>query len=625
MRSIGPATAHCSGKSMRPKARWRASSWRWYFETALIIGSVSGCSLACFCRRSGTSSPLRTSRQKSDGIAVRKGMSTCWAMRPIGLSRGFLALGWTCSRSRMKRREWRVSSPISCSRYVTRGSVRSGRERMSRLNPAIRTDSKRTPVSTMDANSSRARVRFCSSVSRSNSSGTLARLRSSSGSTWPCPMAPGTSVSGSTMRLSEAVERRSMRWSTFWATGPDVVVVIVVSMVEAIPVSSESKPFGQILISPGRREPSFPELGGSPGAHAANTLRRMSTPLPQTDSGPSAGGRSRSRRLLLVGAGLAAGAAAGAVYKRHAALGARAGTGESGPDAGTDDARVALGWGEGVSRPDHQIVRTPDGAELAVWDLAGAGLDAPVVVLPHCWGCSHEIWLPVARRLREQGYRVVLYDQRGHGASTRGTVPLSIETLAHDLATVLDATDPHNAVLAGHSMGGMTIMSLATHRPDVLKQRAKATVLVATAATNAGGGPAPGTRVANALVASRFVTLALQSKKGHVFVRGAFGENPVRAHMDLTRDLFGSCHGAVRGDFLLSMSTMDLLEGAATIAVPTTVMVGTRDTLTLPKKADQIVATVPGARLITLQNRGHMLPLEDPDAVTDEIVRAVKG
>jgi pimeloyl-ACP methyl ester carboxylesterase len=290
-----------------------------------------------------------------------------------------------------------------------------------------------------------------------------------------------------------------------------------------------------------------------------------------------------------------------------------------------EDGRFALGWGDGVSRPEHAIVRTPDGAELAVWDLAGDGLDAPVVVLPHCWGCSHEIWLPVARRLQEQGVRVVLYDQRGHGASTRGTSPLAIETLAHDLTAVLEATDVRDAVLAGHSMGGMTIMSLATHRPDVLKERAKATVLVATAATSLGLGPARGVRAASALVASPVVTKAMQSKNGHVLVRSAFGENPVRSHLDLTRDLFGGCHGTVRGDFLLSMSAMDLLEGVATIEVPTTVMVGTRDTLTLPKKADQIVATVPGARLITLQNRGHMLPLEDPDAVTDEIVRAVKG
>ena len=117
----------------------------------------------------------------------------------------------------------------------------------------------------------------------------------------------------------------------------------------------------------------------------------------------------------------------------------------------------------------------------------------------------------------------------------------------------------------------------------------------------------------------------MQSKNGHLFVRSAFGENPVRSHVDLTRNLFGGCHGTVRGDFLTSMSSMDLLEGVATMEVPTTVMVGTRDALTLPKKAEQIVATVPGARLVTLQNRGHMLPLEDPDAVADEIVRAVKG
>ncbi len=335
--------------------------------------------------------------------------------------------------------------------------------------------------------------------------------------------------------------------------------------------------------------------------------------------------RSRSRRLLLVGAGLAAGAVAGAVYKRFALQGAGSGTGVGAGDSGADDVSVALGWGEGVVRPDHQVLRTPDGADLAVWDLAGHGPDAPAVVLPHCWGCSHEVWLPVARRLREQGYRVVLYDQRGHGASTRGTAPLAIETLAHDLAVVLNATDVRGAVLAGHSMGGMTIMSLATHRPDVLKERAKATVLVATAATSVGDRSGQSARVASAMIASPMVTRAMRAKNGHLFVRYAFGDSPVRAHVDLTRELFGDCHGTVRGDFLLAFATMDLLEGIATIDVPTTVMVGSRDALTLPKKAEQIVATVPGARLVTLQNRGHMLPLEDPDAVTDEIVRAVTG
>ncbi len=299
--------------------------------------------------------------------------------------------------------------------------------------------------------------------------------------------------------------------------------------------------------------------------------------------------------------------------------------GKGTPGSGSDQGRLSLGWGEGIHRPDHRMIRTPDGAQLAVWDLEGDGLDAPVVVMPHGWGCSHEVWLPVARRLREQGHRVVLYDQRGHGESTRGTAPLAIDTLAHDLEAVLEGTDVRDVVLAGHSMGGMSIMSLAKYRPEVIKARAKATVLVATTAANPGDRSLRGVQVASSVIASPLVSRAIRVRNGHLFVRGVFGESPVRAHMELTRDLFASCHGTVRGGFLVSMATMNLLDSLATMHLPTTVMVGSRDTLTAPAKANQIVSTIPRARLVTLKNRGHMLPLEDPDAVTDEIVRAVKG
>jgi pimeloyl-ACP methyl ester carboxylesterase len=297
----------------------------------------------------------------------------------------------------------------------------------------------------------------------------------------------------------------------------------------------------------------------------------------------------------------------------------------SASDVAADNSRLALGWGDALVRPAAQTVHTADGARLAVWDIEGASPDAPVVVLPHCWGCSHEIWLPVTRRLHEQGYRVVLYDQRGHGESTRGTAPLTIDTLADDCALVLQATDVRDAVLAGHSMGGITIMSMATHRPEVLRERARGVVLVSTAAKSIGDSSARRIGYAGSFIGSPVLTRALRTRNGHLLVRSAFGTNPERSHLVLTRDLFAGCDGPVRGEFLVSLGTMDLLEGIATIDVPTTVMVGTRDTLTLPKKADQIVGTVPGARLVTLQDRGHMLPLEDPDAVTDEIVRTVKG
>ena len=347
----------------------------------------------------------------------------------------------------------------------------------------------------------------------------------------------------------------------------------------------------------------------------------MSSPSSSDSSRTAPGRRSPARRLLLSGGVLTAGAVAGVAIRRMAAARSELQAEQSAADV----ERLALGWGDGVARPEHLIVRTRDGAELAVWDLEGSGPDAPTVVLPHCWGCSHEIWVPVARRLRDEGYRVVLYDQRGHGASTRGTAPLVIETLAHDFETVLEATDVRDAVLAGHSMGGMTIMALAAHKPDVLRTRAKATVLVATAASGGSGRTPGGMQLARTVVASPVLSKAMTMRNGHIFVRGAFGTGAVRAHMDLTRDLFGNCAGDVRGDWLMAFATLDVLDGIATIDMPTTVMVGSRDTLTVPAKADEMVAAIPGARLVTLTDRGHMLPLEDPDAVKDEIVRAVKG
>jgi pimeloyl-ACP methyl ester carboxylesterase len=168
----------------------------------------------------------------------------------------------------------------------------------------------------------------------------------------------------------------------------------------------------------------------------------------------------------------------------------------------------------------------------------------------------------------------------------------------------------------------MTIMALANHRPDVLHERARATVLVATAATGIGTRSAQGTQASRALMASRWTTRALRTRNGHVLVRSVFGVDPHPTHLDLTRRLFADCDGVVRGDLWASFAALDLLAGIAAMEVPTTVMVGSRDGLTVPAKAQQIVATIPGARLVTLENRGHMLPLEDPDAVVEEIVTA---
>jgi pimeloyl-ACP methyl ester carboxylesterase len=323
----------------------------------------------------------------------------------------------------------------------------------------------------------------------------------------------------------------------------------------------------------------------------------------------------RHRGLIVLGSAAAVTAAGAIAYRRA----------QSGWQTGTEIGRGAdrfedLGWGE-LEPPGEIAIPTVDGAHLTAWDV-GSG---PTVVLSHGWAASHAVWIPVARRLVESGHRVVLYDQRGHGASTRGTAPLDTTTLARDFALVLEARDVADAILAGHSMGGMTVMALATFQPEVLNHRGRAIVLVATAAADTSWRLPQSDRLAARFMGSPSLSRTMRTANGLRFVRSAFGVDPALAQLDLTRTLFADCDPSVRAGYVKSMSAMNLLEGIATIAVPTTVLVGSRDRLTPPARSRTLVDTIPRARLVTMPDRGHMLPLEDPDAVADEIVRAVKG
>lgn len=258
-----------------------------------------------------------------------------------------------------------------------------------------------------------------------------------------------------------------------------------------------------------------------------------------------------------------------------------------------------------------------DGAELAC-SVAG---DGPTVVLAHCWMGGREVWAPVAHRLLRRGHRVVLYDQRGHGQSTIGSDGFSIPRLGADLRAVLEAVDARDAVLAGHSMGGMTIMSLATHHLDVLEQRAKALVLVSTAASGLSRGR--GDAAAVRLIGSRRFERALASPVGHALLRGNVGAVVRRDDLVAIRDLIVSCPPDVRRGWLSAMQTMDLRDGIRRASVRTTVMVGSRDTLTKPGRSADLVEALPNAELVTVRDAGHFLPLEHPDEVAGVIAAAV--
>ncbi|HWE32034.1 MAG TPA: alpha/beta hydrolase [Solirubrobacteraceae bacterium] len=106
-----------------------------------------------------------------------------------------------------------------------------------------------------------------------------------------------------------------------------------------------------------------------------------------------------------------------------------------------------------------------DGVSLSVSD-DGAGVAA--VVLLHGLTASRRYVVMGSRALERDGHRVVAYDARGHGRSSRAVSPdaYSYADLAGDLVAVLDGLGIARAVLAGASMGAHTLLRLALSDPD---------------------------------------------------------------------------------------------------------------------------------------------------------------
>ncbi|WP_306967394.1 alpha/beta fold hydrolase [Streptomyces afghaniensis] len=138
-----------------------------------------------------------------------------------------------------------------------------------------------------------------------------------------------------------------------------------------------------------------------------------------------------------------------------------------------------------MSNTKRSTVVTDDGARLTVY-TDGSSRAGVTVILSHGFLMTADAWRIQARELSARGLRVVRYDQRAHGASAAGEAAPTVDRLGADLAAVINATAPGGPiVLAGHSMGGMAILTMASHRPELIRSRRPRVALVSTACSRA--------------------------------------------------------------------------------------------------------------------------------------------
>ena len=260
---------------------------------------------------------------------------------------------------------------------------------------------------------------------------------------------------------------------------------------------------------------------------------------------------------------------------------------------------------------DSRTVHTDDGAQIYT-RRAGEG---PVIVLVHGLTSNHDDWGPVADRLVADGFEVIAVDQRGHGGSTVGRDGFGIERQAADLAQVLVGLDVHDALLAGHSMGGMAAMGHGVYDPEVLADRVAGLALVATTASTRQRHSQLQLRI-GATPPARALGRRPDAFKVAIG-KMAFGDRPSLALVRACLASYQRCPEATRIGAAQALARFDIVDRLDEIDCPAVVIGGEADQLTRFAQSEQIAQHIPGARLVKIPRAGHMLIWETVDRLAE--------
>ena len=327
-------------------------------------------------------------------------------------------------------------------------------------------------------------------------------------------------------------------------------------------------------------------------------------------------------------AGLAAAAGAVGIVRQNRVIGNRA-------------AGEKVAFGELHSAP--RVVVADDAVDLHVEidepaDFGGAPAtdDDLTVVFVHGYSLNLDCWHFQRAAYRGQ-VRTVFFDQRSHGRSARSDEDhCTIEQLGHDLRRVIEDTAPGPCVVVGHSMGGMSVISLAEHYPEMFGDKVVGAALLSTTA----GGLDPG-RVLFPMVplgiSGRFVGRAVRTLNlGHRVVdqarvlghavadvvtdRYAFGDDVPADHVEFVYSMLNSTPFAVVADFYPAFATLDKFEHLEPLGrVPTAIICGTEDRITSMSHSRKLHTRIPGSSLLECEGAGHMVLLERHKEVTAEL------
>jgi 3-oxoadipate enol-lactonase len=255
------------------------------------------------------------------------------------------------------------------------------------------------------------------------------------------------------------------------------------------------------------------------------------------------------------------------------------------------------------------------GSAVHYYRLRAGAQGAPTLAFINGLGTDHRIWDGVVAAL-PASLSVLVYDLRGQGLSEPVTAGYDLPGLAADLEQLLQRLTTGPVVPVGFSLGGLVAQELA-HRHS---ERLRALVLCAT-----------GGRIANAEV---WAQRSQQARQGGIaaIAEGAmerwfsrdFREREPHQVRGYRRLLLGSDLGC----YLAAVEVLagaDLRARAAQLSLPTLLVAASADVATPPDGMRELAAQIRGSQLEVLHGSGHLLNVEQPEALAACIVQFLKG
>lgn len=332
---------------------------------------------------------------------------------------------------------------------------------------------------------------------------------------------------------------------------------------------------------------------------------------------------SPNRKAWGVAAGIVGVAAAGATAAAAASrqIQARQGAGDETPF-------------ESLTSPSLKVV-ADDGVDLHVEiDEPDPGRTSPLtVVFVHGYTLNLHCWHFQRAAYRGQ-VRTVFYDQRSHGRSDRSSAEHStIEQLGRDLKRVIETTTDGPVVVVAHSMGGMSLISLAAQFPEMFGSRIVGTALISTTAGGLDAGRILFPMLPLGSVGDHAIARVVRVlDRGHKVVdrvrsvgfrlaevvvdRFSFGDDVPRNYAEFVFDMIDATPFEVVAAFYPSFASFDHFDDLAALGLaPCVVVAGTEDRLTSVGHSRKLHSRIPGSELHEVEGAGHMVLLERHDEV----------